>query len=222
MKTENTHPVRHTVFTVIGIILCVILTPIVIINCTLIVKQFTDKDNVPSVGGTFPMIVLTDSMKGTFDSGSLIICHTAKPEEVQVGDIICFYDPMGNGTTTTTHRVLEIQTDDAGNISFVTKGDANNAEDMATVPGSKLIGIYKFHINGLGSLALFMQSTPGLIIFVALPILLLIGYDTIRRRMYEKQKDSDTDALLAELEALRAEKAAKDAQSAAPAEAGEK
>ena len=211
MKTETNaaHPIRHRVFTVIGIILCVILIPIIIINCTLIIKQFTDKDKVPSIGGTFPMIVLTDSMKGTFDAGSLIICKTAEPEEVQVGDIICFYDPMGNGTTTVTHRVTQIGTDASGNLTFITKGDANNTEDIAPVPASNLIGVYRFHIAGLGSFALFMQSTPGLIIFVALPILLLIGYDAIRRRMYEKQKDNDTDALMAELEALRAEKAAK-------------
>lgn len=211
MKTETTaaHSVRHRVFTVIGIILCAIFIPIIIINCTLIVKQFTDKDNVPSVGGIFPMIVLTDSMKGTFDAGSLIICRTAQPEEIRVGDIICFFDPMGSGTTTTTHRVMEIETDEDGNLSFITKGDANNTEDLAAVPASKLVGVYKFHIAGLGSFALFMQSTPGLIIFVALPILLLIGYDTVRRRMYEKKKDSDTDALMAELEALRAEKAAR-------------
>ena len=59
-----------------------------------------------------------------------------------------------------------------------------------------------------------MQTTPGLIIFVALPILLLIGYDMLRRRMYEKKKSSRTNALMAELEALRAEKAARDANAA--------
>mgnify|MGYP004525143109 CR=1 FL=1 len=221
MTKEKTSPV-HKLLTILGIVLCIILIPILVINCTLIAKQFTDKDKVPSVGGIFPMIVLTDSMKGTFDSGSLIICKTADPEDVRVGDVICFYDPMGNGTTTTTHRVMEIETDEAGNISYITKGDANNTEDMAPVPASMLVGVYQFHIAGLGSFALFMQSTPGLIIFVALPILLLIGYDMVRRRMYEKKKDSDTDALMAELEALRAEKAAKESRTeTADATAGE-
>lgn len=209
---KNTaHPIGHRVLTVVGIVLCVILIPIIIINCTLFVKQFVDRDRMPSVGGTFPMIVLTDSMKGTFSSGSLIICRTADPTDVQVGDIICFYDPLGNGTTTATHRVMEVRTDGAGGVSFVTKGDANNAEDRLSVSGDKLIGVYKFHIPGLGSFALFMQSTPGLILFVALPILLLIGYDMIRRRMHEKQQEGETDALKAELEALRAEKAAETA-----------
>ena len=54
---------------------------------------------------------------------------------------------------------------------------------------------------------MFMQTTTGLIICVVLPIILLVAYDVIRRRIYEKNKKADTDALLAELEALRAEKA---------------
>ena len=54
---------------------------------------------------------------------------------------------------------------------------------------------------------MFMQTTAGLIVCVVLPIILLVGYDIIRRRVYEKKNRSDTDALLAELEALKAEKA---------------
>lgn len=212
-RESTAHTVRHKVFTVIGSILCVILIPIILINCTLIVKQFIHRDKVPSVGGIFPMIVLTDSMKGTFDAGSLILCKIAEPEDVQAGDVICFYDPMGNGTTTTTHRVTEIETDKDGNVFFITKGDANNAEDTVPVSANRLLGVYIFHIAGLGSFALFMQTTPGLIIFVALPVLLLVGYDIIRRRLYEKQMDSNADALMAELNALRAEKAAREALS---------
>ena len=57
------------------------------------------------------MIILTDSMVPEFESGDLIICHTVEPEDVQAGDIICFYDPAGNGMATVTHRVQEVITD---------------------------------------------------------------------------------------------------------------
>ena len=43
-----------------------------------------------------------------------------------------------------------------------------------------------------------------------LPILLLLAYDMIRRRLYETSKQKDTAALMAELEALRAEKEKQD------------
>jgi len=41
-------------------------------------------------------------------------------------------------------------------------------------------------------------------------MLLLIGYDMIRRKLYEKSTKQDTDQLLAELEELRRLKAEKD------------
>lgn len=196
----------HKILTGIGIILCVILIPILVINCTLIIKSYTNKDQVPSISGIFPMIILTDSMYPEFESGDLIICNTAEPEEIKVGDVICFYDPEGNGTATVTHRVQEVITDDEGNLAWITKGDANNTEDLPTVPAKNLIGVYKIRLKGLGNVAMFMQTTQGLIICVICPIILLVAYDVIRRRAYEKSKKKDTDALLAELEALRAEK----------------
>ena len=196
----------HKILTGIGIILCVILIPILVINCTLIIKSYTNKDQVPSISGIFPMIILTDSMYPEFESGDLIICNTAKPEKIKVGDVICFCDPAGNGTATVTHRVQEVVTDDEGNLAWITKGDANNTEDLPTVPAKNLIGVYKTRLKGLGNVAMFMQTTQGLIICVICPIILLVAYDVIRRRAYEKSKKKDTDALLAELEALRAEK----------------
>ena len=105
--TKECSPAIHRILTVIGTILCIILVPILIINCILIVKSFTSEE-VPNVAGTLPLIVLTDSMYPVIKSGDLIICHTAEPEEIQVGDVIAFFDPAGNGTTIVTHRVLEV------------------------------------------------------------------------------------------------------------------
>lgn len=204
-KREQTS-VGHKVLTLIGAVLCIILIPILIINCTLIVKSYTNQDQVPSIGGIFPMIILTDSMTPEFSSGDLIVCHTIDADQVKEGDIICFYDPAGNGTSTVTHRVVKVTTDDAGNLAWETKGDANNAEDAQLVPAENLIGIYQRHISGIGNVAIFMQTTQGLVICVICPIILLVAYDVIRRSMYEKAKKKDTDALMAELEALRAEK----------------
>ena len=211
MAKEKTS-VAHKVLTVIGTILCIILIPILAVNLTLIVKSYTNTEEVPDIGGYLPMIVLTDSMYPEIESGDLIICHTIKAEDVKVEDVISFFDPAGNGTSIVTHRVIEIVEED-GEIKFRTKGDFNNTEDKDLVPAENLVGIYQSRIAGAGKIAMFMQSTAGLIICVVLPIVLLVGYDIIRRRIYEKNKQSDTDALLAELEALKAEKAAKEAEA---------
>ncbi len=201
----------HKILTVVGIVMCVILIPILVINCTLLIKGYTNTDEVPTIGGVAPMIVLTDSMSPLFDGGDLIFIRTAEAEDIQVGDIISFFDPAGNGTSVVTHRVQEIVNQD-GEIKFITKGDANNAEDRLAVRAQNLIGTYTgFHIPGAGHIAMFMQTTAGLIVCVILPILLLVGYDIIRRQIYDKKHAQDKDALLAELEELRKLKAEKEA-----------
>lgn len=208
-QKEKTTDLKQRLLTILGTVLCIILLPILIINCTLIIKSYVNKDEVPSLAGVFPMIVLTDSMYPAIESGDLIICHTAQAEEIAVGDVITFYDPMGSGTSVVTHRVLEIQNQD-GELLFITKGDNNNVEDQVPVTAEELIGIYQSRIPALGNVAMFMQTTPGLIVCVVCPIILLVGFDMLRRRKYEKAKQQDTDALLAELEELRRMKAEKD------------
>ena len=217
MAKEKTSATQK-VLTIIGTVLCIILIPILLINLTLIAKSYIHADEVPSVGGKFPMIVLTDSMYPVIESGDLIICNTANAEEIAEGDIISFYDPMGNGTSVVTHRVLEIVKED-GEISFRTKGDNNNAEDQVLVPAKSVIGVYRSRIPGAGHIAMFMQTTPGLILCVVCPVLLIVGFDMLRRKKHDKEKKQDTDQLLAELEELRRLKAEKEqSQEAGSAE----
>lgn len=199
----------HRILTAVGIVMCVILIPILIINCTLIVKSLINKDEVPSFGRSLPLIVLTDSMYPEIKSGDLIICKTVDTADIEVGDVISFYDPAGNGTSVVTHEVVEILEED-GKISFRTKGINNNTEDRLPVPAEKVIAEYAdIRIPGAGNIAIFMQRTEGLILCVILPIVLFVGYDILRRRRYEKDKGEDLEALKAELEALRAANAAK-------------
>ncbi len=220
-KTKEKMPstTAHKVFNILGIALCVILVPILIVNCVLLVKGFTDPDNVPTIGGVAPMIVLTDSMRGTFDGGDLVFIKTAQPEDIKANDIISYFDPEGSGTAVITHRVLEVINED-GKLSFQTKGDGNLSKDNVPIPAEKLIGTYTgVRIPKAGHVAMFMQTTWGMIICVLLPIVLLVGYDAIRRARYNKKHGVDKDKLLAELEELRALKAAQATASAdAPAD----
>lgn len=228
----------HKIFTVIGVALCVLLLPVLVINVTLLIKGFIHQDTVPTFGGVAPLIVLTDSMYPTIESGDLIIVRQIDAAEVQEGDVISFFDPASSGTAVVTHRVLKqnptqadglpatfnpdnepgVVTED-GKLVFYTQGDANNAPDRIAVPAENLVGVWRgTRFAGLGRVAMFLQSAPGLILCIALPVLLLVGYDVIRRRRYDKSKKQDTDDLLAELERLRGlQQGGESAPSADPA-----
>ena len=217
-QTSTAEDKKQKVLTIIGAILCVILVPILIVNLTLIIKSYVNEDEVPGIGGYSPMIVLTDSMLPEISSGDLIIAKKIDPKEVKVGDVISFFDPAGNGTSVVTHRVIEI-VEDKGETKWRTRGDNNNTEDKVLVPFENLVGIWQgTRIAGGGNVAMFLQTTPGLIICVVCPVVLLVGYDMLRRKKYDQAKQQDTDALLAELEALRAMKAEKEAEKPASEE----
>lgn len=210
-REKQTSTLGHRILTGVGIALCVVLIPMLIINCTLLIKGWTNKDEVPTLFGYAPMIVLTDSMVGNnkdnFSGGDLIFVKTVEAEYVKKGDVISFFDPAGNGTSITSHRVVDVINED-GKISFKTKGDNNNTEDKLPVPAENLAGVYTgFKIVGAGQVAMFMQTPWGLIVCVVVPILLLIGWDAFRRAKYNKKHEQDKEALLAELEQLRQLKA---------------
>lgn len=83
--------------TFVGTLLCILILPVVVINCTLLFKSHINRERVPNIAGTFPMVVLTDSMYPEFQAGDLIFCHTKSASDVRPGDVIAFFDPAGNG-----------------------------------------------------------------------------------------------------------------------------
>lgn len=211
---------------IVGIVLCVILALMLAINCTLFIKGIANRDEVPSFLGISPMIVLTGSMEQDFPAGSLILTKKADISEIKEGDIISYFDPSSTTSSVVTHKVKLIKTNDKGETIFCTYGTANvkkpfediTETDCEEIPGENLIGRYTgIHFAGLGTVAMFMQSTAGLIVCVLIPLVILIEYNIIRRRMYEKKHQGDKEELMRELEELRK---LKDSQSA-PAETDE-
>ena len=209
VTTEQAAPNGRGVWNIVGIVLCIILVPILILNCILLVQGMVNEDKVPSIGGNVPLIVLTESMEPKIKDGDVIVCKTADPDDVKVGDVISFFDPEGTGTSTVTHRVIEILIDpDTGAKSFRTQGDNNNIEDRLPVPAENLVGIWSgVRIPALGNVIMFMQSTLGLIVCIFLPITALIAYELIRRKRQDSEKQTDIELLKAELEALKAARA---------------
>jgi len=207
---------KQKVLNIVGIALCVILIPILIMNCVLIVKGLVNEKEVPGLFGRTPLIVLTDSMDPVIKKGDIIIAKDIATEDIKEGMVISFFDPASKNSAVVTHRVMYLVYDENGNLEgFKTAGDYNvkksggNAEnelgyDKVLVPAENVVGVYTdVRIGGAGHVALFMQRTEGLILCVIVPLVLLVGYDLLRRRKHEKNKDADVAALMAELEALK-------------------
>ncbi len=202
-KTRNVDAKK--IVNIIAIVVCVILLPVLIINCTLIVKGLINPDEVPMIFNRAPLIVLTESMEPEIKAGDLIICKKVDAKDVKIGDVISFIDPEGNGTSIVTHEVNEVLVDENGKIYFRTQGVNNNVEDKASVPEENLVGVWTgTRFWALGSIVLFMQSTAGVLICVLVPIGIIAVLYFMNKKKADKSEQDEKEKLLAELNELRA------------------
>lgn len=199
---------------VLGIVLCVILALMLVLNCVLIISSAVNPNKVPSIGNYSPLIVLTESMHPQIKAGDLILCkHVDQSQATQltVGAVISFYDPDEGSTAVVTHKIIQVLQDDQGNVSYVTQGVNNNIRDRLPVPSANVIGVYTgVRFAFVGKVVMFAQTTVGLIVFVAVPVLALATWMVLSRRKTAVQPSDqslqqEVDRLRAEVENLRSQ-----------------
>ena len=188
----------------VGAVLCGVFALMLLCNLAIIIKGVIHPQMPPSVLGVTPMVVQSGSMSGNAEDhievGDLIFTVKPNTAELKKGDIISYMD----GNIAVTHRIINITIDASGKRSFITKGDANNTEDPA-VNEAAVFGLYRGRIPRLGDFAMFLQKPLGMAVFIGIPVCAFIIYDIIRRQRSAARKSSETEALRAELERLRAD-----------------
>jgi signal peptidase len=88
---------------------------------------------LPSLFGWHRYAIVSGSMTGTYDRGSLVLDEVVPVADLRVGDVITYLPPRGAGPDhLITHRIAWIGRDDAGGRVYRTKGDANPGADPWT------------------------------------------------------------------------------------------
>ncbi len=192
----------HSVLTVIGITITVMLIPILMLNMVLIVKGTMNDEKPPSVFGVTPLVVLSGSMDdgsyGAIAIGDLILVKNVDAENLKENEVVAF---MEDGYAV-THRIVAVH-DDNGKVTYTTRGDANNTDDTIPLEPDNVIGQYFYRIPDVGNFILYLQTTTGMLLFVGLPLLLFVIYDVIRRHMFTKSEQAKQEQLRKELEELK-------------------
>ncbi len=87
----------------------------------------------PALWGWQRYAIVSGSMTGTYDQGSLVLADVVPTRDLRVGDVITYEPPAGAGPDhLITHRIASMGRDDAGRRVFRTKGDANPVADPWT------------------------------------------------------------------------------------------
>lgn len=160
------------------IVISVILWAIILLAALYAFTTMATKDdqNVASILGYTPLVVETDSMKPTFESGDLIFIKKCDTSKLNEGDIITFHTIIDNQYALNTHHIQKI--DEANGVrSYTTIGDNNNGvADQHVISDGDIVGKYIGHVSGLGKVMNFLSSSMGFLIVIVLPMLLFFIY----------------------------------------------
>lgn len=124
----------------------------------------------PVTGNHKILVVKSGSMEPAVKTGSVVF--VSPQEEYNINDIITFAG-RGNTESSTTHRIVNIE-DANGKKNFVTKGDANNAEDESRVSLDKIIGKVLFSVPYAGYAVAAAKEPLGFALLIIVPAGLII------------------------------------------------
>ncbi len=154
--------------------------------------------------------VMGDAEKGYFNAGDLAIVKEVDPTTLVPGDIIAY---MSTDTkiygSTVTHMIKELTADIDGNPGFITYGTATGTEDEITVTYPYVLGKYETRIPYVGTFFTFLKTTPGYLVCIFLPFLILIGVQGFNSvLLFKKYREEQMAELEEAREKERAELAA--------------
>lgn len=164
-----------------------------------------------SLFGFKAFVVLTDSMSATdFKAGDLVIVKEVDAKTLQVGDIISYRSTnFEHYYEVVTHKIGTKWIDRTGRANFTTYGTTTGISDEEIVNETNVLGLYKFAIPKLGTFFQFLKTTPGYILCILMPFLLLILIQAIHSvnlfRRYKKETIEEMNEEKKKLETERLE-----------------
>ena len=191
------------VWLMVALAVCMMVFTIVSVN------TFDRSDR--SLFGFKAFIVLSDSMSKTdFDAGDLVLVKEVDPSTLKEGDIIAYTSQnTSNYGETVTHKIRKLTTDASGELGFITYGTTTDTDDETVVTYPYVLGKYKTNIPKVGRFFMFLKTTPGYIVCILIPFLLLIlmqGIHCIRLfRRYKLEQMAEMKEERAKIEEERAE-----------------
>jgi signal peptidase I len=140
----------------------------------------------PSLLGYQRFIILTGSMTGTYNRGSIVYDKPVPTASLKVGDVISYNPPPGfTSQGRVSHRIYRITVGKDGVRTYQTKGDFNKYPDIwhFTLPRATQDEV-KFDIPEVGYLFLILSIRKYRLVVVAVPAI-LIGLYELRKLWHE-------------------------------------
>ena len=143
---------------------------------------------VPRLLGYELFHVVSGSMEPTIPVGSVIYVRAEDPGLVDEGSIIAF---QKNGEAV-THRVVDNHRVER---EFITKGDANEADDFEPVPYDALVGVVVRHVPEIGRLMALLAGAVGKVYLLLLALCGVMFHMLGSRLRESRRRDEQRSAV---------------------------
>jgi signal peptidase len=133
---------------------------------------------LPSLFGWQRYAIVSGSMTGTYDRGSLVLDEVVPVSDLRVGDAITYLPPRGSGPDhLITHRIAWIGRDTTGARVYRTKGDANPVADPWTFTlGQATQARVRAGVPYAGFVLMGLTRRDVRMWIIVLPALLIAGF----------------------------------------------
>lgn len=209
-KTENKQTDKEKVLNIIKNVVTwlVVAAAVAMMIFTIISATTLDRNN-RSLFGKKMFIVNSDSMKATdFAAGDLILVKEVDPSTLKEGDIISYTSTnTENFGELITHKIKKLTVTASGEPGFITYGTTTGEEDKTIVTYPYIVGKYTGKIAKMGYFFQFLKTTPGYIVCILVPFMLLIisqAWTSIK--LFKQYKAEQNAALEEEKSKIAAEK----------------
>jgi signal peptidase I len=130
---------------------------------------------LPAAFGYQRYIILTGSMTGTYNRGSIVFDREVPTASLKVGDPITYDPPPGfTSQTRVSHRIWSIHRGANGVRIFKTKGDANLHPDIWSFTlNQPMQDEVFFHVPEVGYLFLMLSIRDFRLVLVGVPVLII-------------------------------------------------
>lgn len=139
--------------------------------------------------------IRTDSMEPVLMVGDVIVVEDIATEDIEVGNIVAFYvDVTNDGVDDVIiHYIDEIIQLDEETLVFKSKPEVSNLQDRWVIEEQDIIGVYKYQVENIGKILLFLNSWIGRIVLLVDIFLVWFIVDVLFPKKNKKKSTLSND-----------------------------
>ena len=173
-------------------ILRVLITAVILtIIAVILVQRISNNTN--AILGYRIFTVVTESMVPKYEVGNVLLVKEKEIKQIQIGEDVAYIGKVGSfADKIITHQVIDIETNEEGELIFHTKGIANDTEDPV-IKGEQIYGTVQAKLQIMSFLNGIINNMYGMYFLIVIPLAVIFFTEMrgIKKDIEDKKKEKE-------------------------------